>query len=215
MRIQLWADVACPWCYIGLRRLRRSLQETGLPADIRWRPFLLEPSLPRGGILWSEFVPRRFGGWAQARTLFGHLTQMGAQEGIRFDFESIATATNTTDAHRVILHAQREGMIWPMAEAMFAAYFSWGRDIGDPDVLADIAASAGLARAGVKAMLESDDLLSEVRAGVDQARRSGIGGVPFVVIEGGFVITGAQPLEEIRATLERAADGRETLASAS
>ncbi|HEX8693577.1 MAG TPA: DsbA family oxidoreductase [Longimicrobium sp.] len=202
--IDLFADIACPWCYIGERRLRRVLDERGLEARVRWRPFELQRNLPPGGIRWEELVERKFGGWERARAMFAHVQRAGDEEGIRFDFERVASAPNTRDAHRLMLLAGEHGKTWEMAEALFSAYFTQGRDVGDRQVLAELAASVGLDAERVRQVLEGGDYIAEVQASLEVADRSGIGGVPLFVFDGRFGVSGAQPAEVLHAALDRA-----------
>ncbi|HEU4455386.1 MAG TPA: DsbA family oxidoreductase, partial [Longimicrobium sp.] len=151
--IDLFADIGCPWCYVGERRLKRALESRGVRATVRWHPYELQRGLPREGLPWSEIVEKKFGGWERARAMFQHVRNAGAEEGIQFDFERVASAPNTRDAHRVMLLAQEKGRLWEAAEAIFAAYFTEGRDVGSVDVLAEVADSAGVDAAEVREML--------------------------------------------------------------
>src|SRR5688572_6726949 len=120
MIIDLFADVACPWCWIGERRLKRVLEEQGIEATVRWGPYQLQRGLPPEGIAWGELVEKKFGGWNRARPMFAHVAAAGEPEGLRYDFEAITRAPNTRNAHRVLLLAQDHGRLWEAAEAMFA-----------------------------------------------------------------------------------------------
>lgn len=204
MIIDLFADVACPWCWIGERRLKRALDEAGVEATVRWRPYQLQRGLPPRGLPWNDFVESKFGGWARARPMFAQVAAAGAPEGIRYDFESVASAPNTRDAHRVLLLAQDRGRLWEATDAMFAACFAEGRDVGDAAVLAEVGAAAGLAAAEVREMLAGDAYADAVGAAQELADRSGITGVPFVVFGGKFAVSGAQPLEVFRTAIDRA-----------
>lgn len=208
MIIDLFADVACPWCWIGERRLRRALEARGVDATVRWRPYMLQRNLPPGGIAWSELVERKFGGWARARPMFAHVARAAEPEGIRYDFEAIQRAPNTLDAHRVILLAQQEGRLWEVADALYSAYFAEGRDVNDREVLADVAAKAGLDAERVRAMLASREFVAEVESSQEVADASGVQGVPLAVFEGRFAVSGAQPLEVFETAIDRALGGK-------
>ena len=207
MLIEVYADIACPWCYIGERRLAEALaQRPDMEVARRWRPFQLQPDLPPQGVPWAEFVPAKFGGAAQAARMFARVAQAGAPDGIDFRFDQVATAPNTRDAHRLVLFAAEHGQEWPMADALFAAHFTEGRDLNDPDQLVAVAESVGLDAAEVRAYLASDAGVAEVQASQEQAERLGITGVPFYVIDGRYGLSGAQPVDVfVRALDELAA----------
>lgn len=207
MNIDLFADVACPWCWIGERRLRRVLDERGIDAAVRWRPYQLQRGLPPGGLPWNDFVEKKFGGWARARPMFAQVAAAGAGEGITYDFEAVTRAPNTRDAHRVLLLAQEHGRLWEVADAVYRAYFAEGRDVTDAATLAEVASAAGLNAAEVRAMLAGDGYADEVDAAQELADRSGITGVPFVVFDGRFAVSGAQPPEVFHAAITRALGG--------
>lgn len=204
MEIDLFADIACPWCYIGERRLRRAVEQAGVDAKVRWRPFQLQPDLPVGGVPWREFVDHRFGGWERARGMFANVAAAGAADGIRFDFEGMPRAPNTRDAHRLMLLANDVGLVWEMAEALFAACFTDARDVTDAVVLAELAAGAGLPPERVREVLEGGSYAPLVEDSQREAREKGITGVPFIVFGGRFAVSGAQPPEVFRTAIERA-----------
>ena len=205
MVIDVYADIVCPWCYIGARRLGIALaQRPDLRVERRWRPFQLQPAMPRAGLTWSEFVESKFGGAARARAAFARVTAVGAAEGIEFDFQRIANAPNTRDAHRLVLFAVREGREWELADALFVAYFARGRDLGDHEQLAEVAASVGLSRAEVLAYLASDEGGAEVDASQQEAYQTGVTGVPFYVLDGRYALSGAQPVEVFLQALDLA-----------
>jgi predicted DsbA family dithiol-disulfide isomerase len=196
MKIEVFADIACPWCYIGERRLRKALEaRPEVAVDLRWKPFQLQPQLPPEGVPWSEFAPKKFGGWERARMMFGHVAQAGAADGIRFDFDRVATAANTRDAHRLVLFAEERGRAWEAAEALFAAYFAEGRDLGDREELVEIGRQAGLDAEELRAMLEGSEYVADVEESQAFAERAGITGVPFVIFDDRLAVSGAQPVE--------------------
>ncbi|HEX6747585.1 MAG TPA: DsbA family oxidoreductase [Longimicrobium sp.] len=208
MNIDLFADVACPWCWIGERRLRRALEARGVDATVRWRPYLLQRDLPPEGMAWNDFVERKFGGWARARPMFAQVQRGAEPEGIRYDFEAIGRAPNSRDAHRVILLAQDEGRLWEVADALYAAYFAEGRDVTDHAVLADVAAGAGLDAERVRTMLASQAYADAVAASQALADEIGVQGVPLAIFEGRFAVSGAQPPEVFETAIDRARGGQ-------
>lgn len=195
MIIDVYADVVCPWCYIGERRLERALaQRPDLRVERRWRPFQLQPAMPAGGVPWSEFARQKFGGVERAQAAFAQVVAAGAEDGIHFAFDRVASAPNTVDAHRLILLADRHGRQWETAEALFAAYFAEGRDLNNPDHLVAAAESAGLDPGAVRAQLASDEGRTEVAASQEEAGQLGISGVPFFVFDERYALSGAQPV---------------------
>ena len=205
MIVEVYADIVCPWCYIGTRRLAAALaQRPQPPVERRWRPFQLQPAMPKVGLAWAEFVERKFGGAERARAAFARVTAIGAAEGIEFDYARIANAPNTRDAHRLILFAAREGREWELAEALFAAYFAHGRDLGDHEQLAEVAASVGLSRDAARDYLAGDEGGAEVDASQREAYRTGVTGVPFYVLAGRYALSGAQPVEVFLQALDLA-----------
>jgi predicted DsbA family dithiol-disulfide isomerase len=214
LRIDLWADVACPWCWIGERRLGAALdrlqaRRPGVEVDLRWRPFQLQPGLPREGTDWAVFAREKFGGEARAEQMFAHVARAGEAEGLRFRFDRVAVAPNTADAHRLILWAVGAlgADVRTAADALFRAYFAEGRNVSDRDLLADLAVHLGAGRAAARAMLDSNVLEMEVQGAMREAARLGIRGVPFVVLDERLAIAGAQPAELFDRALAAALDG--------
>jgi len=196
MHIDIVSDVICPWCFIGKRRLARALeQRPELAVSITWRAFQLNPEMPEGGMARADYVAAKFGGAAHAARIYAAIAAAGAGENIAFAFERIRRTPNTRDAHRLIRYATLAGNADPVVEALFAAYFEQGRDIGDGAVLADIAAECGFARAELADWLASDKALEEVLGEDRSARRLGIAGVPCFILDGGYSISGAQEPE--------------------
>lgn len=206
LQIDVVHDLVCPWCYLGVRRLNRALlRRPDLPVDLTWRPFLLNPDMPRAGMLRTDYVVRKFGGEERARRLYGAISELGRVEGIMFRFDRIRRTPASVDAHRLVRWAARFGRAAEMVEAIFAAHFTDGRDIGDPAVLAAIAASCGLRAAAARAYLMSEADADSVHADNLRAHRLGINGVPCFVVDGTHAIAGAQEPEVIERLLDVAA----------
>ena len=204
MTIDVFADIACPWCYIGEKRLFAALDQREIAATVRWRPFQLQPQLPETGVPWREFAEQKFGGWERAQAGFRHVERAAESDGITFDFEHIASAANTTDAHRLILFARQHDREWAMAEALFRGYFAEGRDLNDVDDLLTITDAAELDPDAAAAFLASDAGRAEVRESQDLAGQLGITGVPFTVLDGRLGLSGAQPVETFARALDEA-----------
>jgi predicted DsbA family dithiol-disulfide isomerase len=196
MKIDVYADVVCPWCYVGEKRLEKALRERpDLAVERRWRPFQLQPEMPAGGVPWRPFALEKFGGEEGMRRAFAHVTEAGRPDGARFDFDRVASAPNTVDAHRLILHAAKRGKEWSMADALFRGYFAGGRDLNDAEALTAMAAVAGLDPEGVRDLLAGDSGTQDVWESQQAAAGFGIGGVPFCVIDDRYAVSGGQPAE--------------------
>jgi predicted DsbA family dithiol-disulfide isomerase len=204
--IEVVHDLVCPWCYLGVRRLSRTLAaRPDLLADIAWRPFLLNPDMPRAGMARADYVLRKFGGEERARRLYATIGTFGRAEGIAFRFDRIGRTPSSVDAHRLVRWAARFGQAAEIAEAIFAAHFCDGRDIGDPGVLAAIAGECGLRQGPARAFLASGAEAEAVHADNLRAHRLGINGVPCFVVSGRHAIAGAQEPEVIERLLDVAA----------
>jgi predicted DsbA family dithiol-disulfide isomerase len=196
VHIDIVSDVICPWCFIGKRRLERALEQRAeVAVSITWRAFQLNPEMPQGGMARADYVTAKFGGAAHAARIYAAIAEAGAGEDIAFAFERIRCTPNTRDAHRLIRYATLAGNADPVVEALFAAYFEHGRDIGNRAVLADIAAECGFVRAEAADWLAGETAVEEVLAEDRSARRLGIAGVPCFILDGGYSISGAQEPE--------------------
>lgn len=201
MQLDIYADVTCPWCYIGKRRLERALAmaaagPTGPQAiQVFWRPFLLNPGMPPGGMDRKAYLAWKFGGTGRVSFISDRIAQEGREDGIPFAFDKITRTPNTVDAHRAIAFAQERGDAEPFVEALFAAYFTAGRDIGLRGELIAIGQDCGLDGAELADYLESDAGREAIVTSNDQARSFGINAVPCFVFDGREALAGAQPPE--------------------
>ncbi|HEX8358723.1 MAG TPA: DsbA family oxidoreductase [Longimicrobium sp.] len=207
MKVEIYSDVACPWCYIGKRRFERALAEYPGADDVEvvYRPYQLDPGASATARPLMRALGEKFG--PGAASMAGNVAAAARGEGITMDFER-ALAANTLGAHRLLRLAEREHgakVQHALAEALFAAHFTHGADIGDPGVLAGIAASAGMDPARVRAYLASDEGLAEVREEIRAARQIGVTAVPTFVFERKYGVQGAQPVAAFLQTLEAVA----------
>lgn len=207
MRIDIWSDVACPWCYVGKRRLEQALAEFPHADDVEvvWHSFELDPAAPHhGDELSTPVLARKYRrSEAEMTQMQQQLIELAAQDGLAFRLLD-TVHTNTFDAHRLLHLAQAEGRQDVLKEALFAAYFTEARNVGDPAVLREVAAAVGLDAARVDEVLASDEYAAQVRADVDQARAYGATGVPFYVVDEKFGLSGAQPAELLGQVLRQA-----------
>jgi predicted DsbA family dithiol-disulfide isomerase len=207
IEIDFVADLACPWCFLGLVRLDRArAMRLDFPVRVRWRPFLLNPQLPPDGMDRAAYVRRKFGG--NATEIYRRLEESGRADGVTFAFDRMPRTPNTTRAHRLILFAEERGAADAVIRALFRALFQEGRDVGEPEALAAIAAQAGLDRDEVADFLAGDRLARDVVAGHQQAERAGIRGVPVFIVDHEHAITGAQPPEILADLLDVAIAAR-------
>ena len=206
LRIEIVHDLVCPWCYLGVRRLMRTLRRRpDLLFELTWRPFLLTPDMPRFGMSRPDYVIRKFGGEERARRLYQAISETGRGEGIQFRFDRIRRTPSSIDAHRLVRYAGRFGRADAMVEMLFSAHFTDGHDIGDHHVLTAIAVACGLDAGDTARFLASEDEADVVHADNLRAHRLGINGVPCFVIGGEHAIAGAQEPEVIERLLDVAA----------
>lgn len=212
MTVDVFADIACPFCYIGERHFEQALAEAGREVTWRWRPFQLQPNLPKEGVPWEAFAEEKFGGSERAQAAFRHVAQMGAAAGLDFRFDRLSHAVNTIDAHRLVLWAAEQDRAQELAQALFAAYFTEGRHVGDAEELARLTGETELDVQEARAVLASDRFEGAVEESQQEARRLGVTGVPFYIFRDGpddaRAVSGAQPVEVFRRAL--AGDGVQT-----
>jgi predicted DsbA family dithiol-disulfide isomerase len=193
MRIDIVADVICPWCFVGKRRLEAALaQRPAIAPDITWRPFQLNPDIPPEGMPREAYLAAKFGGQAHVKRLNQAVVDAGSSVGVPFAFDKIARTPNTLNAHRLVRYAQRQGRANEAVDRLFGAYFVEGRDLGDLETLAAIAGESGLDSADAAQFLSSLSERAEVAADDAGARRLGINAVPCFIFTGQYAISGAQ-----------------------
>ena len=185
-----------------MRTLRR---RPDLLFELIWRPFLLNPDMPRAGMSRPDYVVRKFGGEERARRLYGSIAEIGRAEGVMFRFDRIRRTPSSVDAHRLVRFAARFGRADAMSEALYSAHFTDGHDIGDITVLADIAAACGLDAAAARRFLAGDQEIDAVHADNLRSHRLGINGVPCFILGERHAIAGAQEPEVIERLLDVAA----------
>lgn len=193
MLIETFADLICPWCYIGKHRLARALAERPrVRPEMRWQPFQLNPDMPRGGMERDAYLSAKFGGPERARQIYAVVEETAERDGLPLYLDRIRRTPNTLDAHRSIRIAARFGLGDAMAEALFRVYFAEGLDIGDRDTLAATVASIGLDGAEMKALLASDAESTTVQSADKLARQLGLQAVPCYIFDRRYALSGAQ-----------------------
>lgn len=204
LNIEVISDGICPWCFVGKRRLEKALKavEGRDKIQVTWRPFQLNPNMPKEGMDRRTYRTAKFGSWEKSQALDAQVAAVGAAEGIPFAFDRIQRTPNTFDSHRLIWLAQREGIQDAVVETLFRSYFIEGLDISDRQILLDIASTVGLPQ--VDRFLDSDDGVEAVHQEEREVRQRGISGVPFFIINSDRGISGAQPAEALLAAFEQA-----------
>ncbi len=206
LTIAIVSDVICPWCYLGKRRLERALAELDQAAEIHWLPYELNPDMRPEGMERAAYRERKFGA-ARAAQFDAQLTTLGQEEGVPFAFDRQSRTPNTRRAHQLIAFAASEGKSDAVVEGLFKAYFEEGRDVGDEEVLGDIAAAAGIDRRTAVRAVRDAGLSAYVADLERQASGLGIQGVPFFIVDQSWAISGAQPPEQwIAAIRERSGE---------
>ena len=208
--IEMVSDLVCPWCWVGLRRLKGAMELVpDLEVEVLFRPFELDPTVPAGGVDYKEYMKARFGsdqGKDRANQMRDLLIQYGEEEGIPFHFDRITRRPNSFNAHRVVRWAQGQGLGMAAKEALFEAVFSKGQDIGDHETLVTIAAKVGLDANLVSDLLSGDADVATTRQEQDLFRQMGISGVPTYIAHRQIAVQGAESSEKLARFLRTAAE---------
>ena len=212
MKVDIYSDVACPWCYIGQARFDRALADFAGASDVevRYRPYQLDPGAPMRAEPMLEYLARRFG--SQARAMASRVIEIGRTEGLSMDYDR-GLAVNTLNAHRLLALAEGEHGATVQRDLMrrlFAAHFSEGRDVGDPAVLAALAADVGMDADATRKYLETEQGTREVREEIAAAQRLGVNAVPTYVFDDEYVVEGGQPSELFLQALNTVAEQSST-----
>jgi predicted DsbA family dithiol-disulfide isomerase len=209
LAVEVISDVICPWCYVGKRRLERAVRDLGGRHEVRvrWHPFQLNPTMPAEGMDRRAYRSAKFGDWEKSKALDAKVAAAGESEGIAFAFDRIERTPNTTDAHRLIALAGERGVQDAVVESLFRGYFSEGRDLGDRDSLLELAERAGLDSGCAASLLEGGEDLVSIRDAEARARRLGVQGVPFFVIDGEVALSGAREPQAFLDAFDRVSAG--------
>ena len=205
MQIDVISDTVCPWCFIGKRRLMRAIElRPAISFDVKWRPYRLDPGVPKGGMDRQAYMRAKFGE-DPMKILEMHrlIASEGAKDGIEFDFAAIRRRPDTLDSHRLIRWAEAAGVQDDVVERLFIAYFENGEDIGDIRVLADIADISGMDGVDVARMLESDDDIALVEREDQIAHEMGVTGVPAMIFANRLAVSGAREPELLLSVIDR------------
>lgn len=210
--VDLFEDVVCPWCWLGDRRLQAAIEmRPDVPVVVRRHAFQLDPTIPAEGIARRDYVVAKFGSEDALGPAHERLSALGDAEGVPFHFERITRSPNTRDAHRLIAlsaGAAPEAQA-VLAERLFQAYFSEGRDVGDHETLVELAADVGLDEGSVRAALASDAGGAAVDQSLQACQQLGIRGVPFYIFHGKYGVSGAQEPAALAEVIDRVVAERE------
>jgi predicted DsbA family dithiol-disulfide isomerase len=196
IKLDILSDPICPWCLIGKTRLEKSLAEIpNHPFVIEWHPFQLNPDMPQDGMDRRTYLETKFGGKERAVKVYSEIDQHAREEGLDLDFGAIQRTPNTINAHRLIHWAGIEQKQDEMVNALFDAYFKEGRDIGDDEVLCDLADGIGMDAAVVAKLLKSDADADMIRQRDAHSRQMGVNSVPTFIVDNRHAVPGAQPAD--------------------
>ena len=217
MRLDIYQDLICPWCFIGKHRLQRALAERPrLPLQIEWIPFQLNPSIPRTGMDRRVYLASKFGGIERARHAYGIIAETAARDGLVMHLDRIKRTPNTLDAHRLVRFATSRGVAaMDAVEWLFRAYFREALDIGDRGILVDLAATMGCDPKEARAHLDSDAGVAEVSSADAMARQIGIQAVPCFLFDRRYALSGAQDPAAFQPLFDLLAAADETMAPSS
>lgn len=207
MKVEIWSDVMCPFCYIGKRRFESALQQFPFKEqiEIEWKSFQLDPTMKHepGKNIHQYLAERKGFSVQKAKELNDHVTGMAAAEGLTYDFDK-AVVANSFDAHRFSHFAAKQGKGDAAEESLFKAYFTEGKNIADQDTLVQLGIAIGLDGAGLKQALEENSFAQEVKQDIAEAEALGVRGVPFFVIDRKYAVSGAQSAEVFSQALDTA-----------
>lgn len=210
LKVDVWSDIACPWCYIGKRKFELGAAEAGIPVEVEYHSFELSPGTPvefPGSH--DEFLAQKMGiSLEQAKAMGERVTGIAAGVGLNYDYDALQT-TNTVLGHQLLHYAKARGLQLEMKERLLKAYFEEGRHVGRIPELADLAAEVGLDRADVERSLTAGEHLDDVRADIALAGQLGIRGVPFFVFEQQYGVSGAQEAATFADVLRQVAAARD------
>ena len=211
LQVDIIADLVCPWCYLGKRRLDDALLAVHGPSSVNWYPFQLNPAMPETGMEFEEYLASKFGDPEALQPALAQLTAAGAAEGITFRFDRIRHVPNTLNAHRVMKLAEAVGASPSgLAENILRGFFEEGLDISSREVLLEVGSRSGLTEASINRTLDDDATRQTVLSQEAQVRRSGVTGVPDFLINKRLFVIGAQSTASLVNVFDRAMFGEES-----
>ena len=207
LMIDVVSDVVCPWCFIGKRRLEKAIAlKPAIPVELHFRPYFLNPWIPREGISREEYLTTKFGSPERYRGIAQRVAEAAAAEGLTYEIDGIKRQPNTLDCHRLILWAGQAGHAARMKQRLMDLYFTEGGDLTDPEMLVGAAADSGLDADLVRQRLATDEDVARVEREANSAKEAGIDGVPCFILGGLLAVQGAQAPDYLAQAIERAAN---------
>jgi len=205
--IDMISDVVCPWCFIGKRRLEKAIAlKPAIPVELHFRPYFLNPWIPREGISREKYLTTKFGSPERYRGIAQRVAEAAAAEGLAYEIDGIKRQPNTLDCHRLILWAGQAGHAARMKQRLMDLYFTEGGDLTDREVLVGAAADSGLDADLVRQRLATDEDVARVEREANSAKEAGIDGVPCFILGGLLAVQGAQAPDYLAQAIERAAN---------
>jgi len=207
IQVDIVSDIVCPWCWLGVKLFEKAAKQSKQEIKLSWRPYMLDPSVPTGGLPYRDYMKQKFGDAPSNRfkEMRQHLESMGPELGIDYKFDDIPKRPNTLDAHRLLKWAEGQGKGDSASEALFQAYFTDLKDVGNPEVLAGIAESVGMDAEVVLDLLSKDDDKNSVKEEIMFFRNLGVNAVPTFIYNGQFAVQGAQPPQAHLDAIKKAA----------
>jgi predicted DsbA family dithiol-disulfide isomerase len=204
LRLDIVSDVVCPWCYIGKRRIENALALAGdIPVEVHWRPFFLNPWVPREGVSREEYLTTKFGSVDAYQKIAGRVTAAAAQEGLTYRPDLVKRQPNTLDCHRLIHWAEAKGKAAEMKQRLMELYFRDGGDLTDINVLVKAAAECGLDAEETRRRLATEEDVLVISVQAKEASDKGISGVPTFVFAQKYAVSGAQAPEQLAAAIRQ------------
>ena len=207
IHVDIVSDIVCPWCWLGVRYFQKAAKQSKHDVKLTWRPYMLDPEVPEGGLPYNAYMKQKFGDGPSDRfkAMREALETQGPTVGIDFKFGEIPMRPNTLNAHRLIKWAQGQELGDAASEALFRAFFTDLKDVGDPSILKEIAQEIGMDAELVEELLAKDDDKNTVREEIMFFRNLGVNGVPCFIYNGQFAVQGAQPVDKHLRAIENAA----------
>jgi len=206
LQIDVVSDVVCPWCYIGKRRIENALALVpDIPVELHWRPFFLNPWVPREGMPRNDYLKTKFGSVEAYHGIAGRVAAAAAEEGLQYNSDRVKRQPNTIDCHRLIHWAEADGKAGDMKQRLMELYFRDGGDLTDIDVLVQAAKDVGMDGESVRRRLASDEDIGLIIAQADEAAEKGISGVPTFIFAGKYAVSGAQAPEQLARAIQQVA----------